>query len=80
MSSDLYSNSSISSSLEKIPENISEEDVLYWAEKIAEKVFDEAIRLLNFSCFLISPGSFPSINSSFASRVFSRADTNEIDG
>lgn len=39
MSTDLYSNSSIGSSLEKIPENISEEDVLYWAEKIVTKRF-----------------------------------------
>lgn len=39
MSSDLYSNSSIGSGLEKIPENISEEDVLYWATKIVTKRF-----------------------------------------
>lgn len=39
MNSDLYSNSSIGSSFEKIPENISEEDVLYWAEKIVTKRF-----------------------------------------
>lgn len=39
MSSDLYSNSSIGSGLEKIPENISEEDVLYWAAKIVTKRF-----------------------------------------
>lgn len=39
MSNDLYSNSSATTEIEKIPENISEEDVLYWAEKIVTKRF-----------------------------------------
>lgn len=39
MSNDLYSNSSATTEVEKIPENISEEDVLYWAEKIVTKRF-----------------------------------------
>jgi DNA repair protein RadC len=39
MNNDSYSNSNVSGSTEKIPENISEADVLYWAEKIVTKRF-----------------------------------------
>jgi DNA repair protein RadC len=39
MSNDLYLNSNEHTETEKLPENISEEDVLYWAEKIVTKRF-----------------------------------------
>ncbi|WP_039912992.1 RadC family protein [Cellvibrio mixtus] len=39
MSNDLYLNSTENTETEKLPENISEEDVLYWAEKIVTKRF-----------------------------------------
>lgn len=39
MSTNLYSNSSTTEETGKIPENISEDDVLYWAEKIVTKRF-----------------------------------------
>lgn len=39
MSNDLYLNSNENTETEKFPENISEEDVLYWAEKIVTKRF-----------------------------------------
>ena len=39
MRNDLYSNSSTTAETGKIPENISEDDVLYWAEKIVTKRF-----------------------------------------
>lgn len=39
MNNDFYTTSKKSADLEKIPENISEEDVLYWAEKIVTKRF-----------------------------------------
>jgi len=39
MNNDFYSTAKKSADLEKIPENISEEDVLYWAEKIVTKRF-----------------------------------------
>ncbi len=39
MSNDLYLNANDNTEIEKLPENISEEDVLYWAEKIVTKRF-----------------------------------------
>jgi len=39
MNNDFYTTSKKSADIEKIPENISEEDVLYWAEKIVTKRF-----------------------------------------
>lgn len=39
MSNDLYLNFNENTEAEKFPENISEEDVLYWAEKIVTKRF-----------------------------------------
>lgn len=39
MSNNLYLNSNENTDTEKLPENISEEDVLYWAEKIVTKRF-----------------------------------------
>lgn len=39
MGNDLYLNSNENTETEKLPENISEEDVLYWAEKIVTKRF-----------------------------------------
>lgn len=39
MSNDLYLNSNENTETEKLPENISEEDVLYWAERIVTKRF-----------------------------------------
>lgn len=39
MNSDFYVNLNASVEIEKIPENISEDDVLYWAEKIVTKRF-----------------------------------------
>lgn len=39
MSNDLYLHSNEHTETEKLPENISEEDVLYWAEKIVTKRF-----------------------------------------
>lgn len=39
MTNDLYLNSTENTETEKLPENISEEDVLYWAEKIVIKRF-----------------------------------------
>lgn len=42
MRNDLYSNSSATAEIEKIPENISENDVLYWAEKIVTKRFERS--------------------------------------
>lgn len=39
MNNDFYTTFKKSTDLEKIPENISEEDVLYWAEKIVTKRF-----------------------------------------
>lgn len=39
MSNDVYRNINITEEKEAIPENVSEEDVLYWAEKIVTKRF-----------------------------------------
>lgn len=39
MSNDLYLSPNENTDTEKLPENISEEDVLYWAEKIVTKRF-----------------------------------------
>jgi hypothetical protein len=43
MQVDLYPNTSTTSEIQKIPENISEDDVLYWAQKMVSKHFGVTI-------------------------------------